>query len=1305
MTASAQDWYLRGEIASKTNSWSASTDIAMPFSFGTSNASRASSVQRISHSSDQREFKVISVNGSNTTWYGHGSSGNKTTVSPSTGYTLSTSGENMIEKLSGDYIFQINTSNNAFGAYPVNKWVVRGDVKGSTNSWSESTDIVLTKESSSSTTWKSGEVTVTAGQKELKLMATTAGGGAAWYGSPNATAMTVGSAKSTDGGVSSQNIKVTLEEGSYVFTVNTAYITSPTITITKLDTDVVKMATSLANNTTFDVPTKDITLTPSGAVKSWWYQIGSGLKVSVNGSAARTFAIGDKVTPTSAGTSIVVKWGIVSSKTGAETTGSYTYKKKITDWDSYCGAWNGNYYLYGDINRWTMLGEETRDNNGSTTQHTYFNRTTGEPKELHEVYQGTGDQALTEESSHYHDKYASPYDLMKYWKFEPCAAPAGQSGTGWYKLDLSKVPSTDGKHVGRMCGQFKIIDGWTGGKDGTHNTFHEWVSDWNTTSSTDYYNNTVKIGQVFNTKSPGDRTTHLNMHMNVNYVDNCVIYFQPNHDSYDNSGKVLITGDTDANANRIYLYYLNTEKKGKPASFTLSTKGSQFNYDVDQRNFTLSNMQLVPSGQTFTAPNGQTYTAADGLYRIALPASTEHRSPIEYYLEAKGTGAGGEAGQTVFTEIRCDDIWLIESSVNVYFSTCDIQLEKLGKFTYNIYRDQLNEAGFVVGKEWRWSTPQDLEATTETTEDGSVIFKGVSPVNGMWASGSHLVVYDAFGNQYPVDANSANFSDATLKGVDIHFKVCNDEAFDAEILYTHLKGTYDLAKEHADGTHPLQIEAELFEDGVLNTSYEGDVTYKFTVMDNAGNKVVDGKAQSAPFMSWAPTTPGTYAVCVTATKLATGETAVKTDSYPVYGAATETPVANDEFPYVIYYQNTGNWNKVCAKVFYQLANNEAQDFTGAGNGNTVTEKVTINGTEYYKVVIPENLRSDFHPERAMVVFSNGYWNGDNQSADFKYVPNARYTKTGVTHVSPNKVTVYFDNTSKKWSTVRIYYYDAIDENISWDQSVNMTKVGSTNIWKGEISAKARNVIFRDNSSQVGGDGVWNFRAIAGGLYDENGFKSYRDNDQYECQREAVANAAMAANVNDAAVNGEADPELYVPHFTPVAAAKNSGYAYLLQVDEPGNGMGHTLNYSWAKFENDGGAYETVQYTDANGNILDIHDLNDDKEIATNHSLTHKAKNFNPAYYRIYVTSTAKNMKKVGGAGNANVEHASRIARTIPVPNDNSTTGVSNIAADNADTDAPVHFYNLNGVELSVDALTPGLYIRRQGNTVTKVIIK
>jgi hypothetical protein len=48
-------------------------------------------------------------------------------------------------------------------------------------------------------------------------------------------------------------------------------------------------------------------------------------------------------------------------------------------------------------------------------------------------------------------------------------------------------------------------------------------------------------------------------------------------------------------------------------------------------------------------------------------------------------------------------------------------------------------------------------------------------------------------------------------------------------------------------------------------------------------------------------------------------------------------------------------------------------------------------------------------------------------------------------------------------------------------------------------------------------------------------------------------------------------------------------------------------------------------------------------------------------------------------------------------------GVNDITVDNSN--APVEFFNLNGVRLNGDNLAPGLYIRRQGTQASKVVVK
>ena len=51
------------------------------------------------------------------------------------------------------------------------------------------------------------------------------------------------------------------------------------------------------------------------------------------------------------------------------------------------------------------------------------------------------------------------------------------------------------------------------------------------------------------------------------------------------------------------------------------------------------------------------------------------------------------------------------------------------------------------------------------------------------------------------------------------------------------------------------------------------------------------------------------------------------------------------------------------------------------------------------------------------------------------------------------------------------------------------------------------------------------------------------------------------------------------------------------------------------------------------------------------------------------------------------------------------TKTSGVAAIEADTNAPVEYFNLQGMRVSGDTLTPGLYIRRQGSVTTKILVK
>jgi hypothetical protein len=64
--------------------------------------------------------------------------------------------------------------------------------------------------------------------------------------------------------------------------------------------------------------------------------------------------------------------------------------------------------------------------------------------------------------------------------------------------------------------------------------------------------------------------------------------------------------------------------------------------------------------------------------------------------------------------------------------------------------------------------------------------------------------------------------------------------------------------------------------------------------------------------------------------------------------------------------------------------------------------------------------------------------------------------------------------------------------------------------------------------------------------------------------------------------------------------------------------------------------------------------------------------------------------------------ASKLTFTVTFDNDPKNAGVDNITVDNSN--APVEYYNLNGVRVA-NPTAPGLYVRRQGTSATKHLLR
>ena len=58
-----------------------------------------------------------------------------------------------------------------------------------------------------------------------------------------------------------------------------------------------------------------------------------------------------------------------------------------------------------------------------------------------------------------------------------------------------------------------------------------------------------------------------------------------------------------------------------------------------------------------------------------------------------------------------------------------------------------------------------------------------------------------------------------------------------------------------------------------------------------------------------------------------------------------------------------------------------------------------------------------------------------------------------------------------------------------------------------------------------------------------------------------------------------------------------------------------------------------------------------------------------------------------------------------VEDENGLAGIEEIAGDLNNANAPVEYFNLQGVRVNAENATPGIYIRRQGSETTKVLVK
>lgn len=1145
-------------------------------------------------------------------------------------------------------------------------------------------------------------------------------------------------------GTSSNNGKMDLH-GEYKFVFDIADMTLTAVNTGELqpgsDMDVARSW----EETEFYHSVLPLVLTPTSNVKSWSVAINSGSRRSFSGNAPQTIELGKG---DNYGTTYTIDVTLTDAE-GKNQTKRFTYKKNV---DLAKWVTKGDYYyFFGDMNFWSILGDENRDG----VIHSYQDRTTGEGKKIEEVYREAGNMAA--DNPHRKDRYGSMQEMIENWRFQSVGAasnlPAGITGEdrtdNWLVFDLSKVTHVDRSHAdGHLCGQFKIVPGYLD-SEGTKVAYG--------------LNGAIAPNTLY--QSATGNTGGANFSLERNVYQNAKIYFNPSTvkvyietTTKDNTGANVETADLNGD---IYLYYWNKTTNQRPASITIN-QGSQYNYTTESTTYlTPENMVQVPDGTTFTS-NGQQYTSNGNIYRIRLPHSTEHRSPIAFTATITS-----QSGASVEREIRCEDIWLVEgeeAAVSFAVASCDESMRNT-KVTYSLKAPKyVNNQ--LVGYEYVF------ENVTMQWDAEQGKFVGNRNIPAQYLSGSIVEFRNAFCETVEVDVNGQETVEGTF----------NCETGETELLYTHLKGTYVLGNIHG-----LQIEAEMFEDeNAINTSYS-DVDYTFYVYDYLGNEVLKSGPSTAPFCKWTPSEAGYYNIKVECENKNTGATAVGYDVYPVYEAAAKAsaPVQNKaatgNITVKVDTKNVSGWGTPC--IYYW----------GGSSGPQWAESpsMTLVSGTVYEYSIPANTTG--------IIFRNAAKN--QQSTDCEVVAGETIilqSDMSVKFQSARNYTIYFDKSSTDWNGVNIWAWNTknASQNFTggtWPGEA-MTSDATTGYYKYEFTtdnACHKTLLFNNTSNN--GTQAGNYVLQNNYLYNNSGAVKEITATQQQTVATPTFNPASGAKFTGSGsvtiscatsgatieysldngstwTNGSTVTFSTVGNHTLKARASKSGMTtsdiasatytveasgpapdpdpeklipqnpnpefYLSEMEDLGAGeiivggsswgkyhthlsltaeegahqtdVHRTVNYSWAKFED--WISGTSSYDDIVSGGKTKAEWSDNHLVSGNTESHHYCMNWHPAYYRVYKTSETKNLKTAvsGSQGNVHSSHATRVARTVPVTktSDAGTTGVEDIATDNAQNqDAPVEYYNINGQRVSGESLVPGVYIRRQGNTATKVYVK
>lgn len=497
------------------------------------------------------------------------------------------------------------------------------------------------------------------------------------------------------------------------------------------------------------------------------------------------------------------------------------------------------FYFYGDMNRWS-----SNDLDG---------------KKIEESDIGVKPSLIWENDEY----FLSKEEIAQYWQFVSCTLPKNitvkdnngnkDDGKNWFMLDFADLQDEYG-HTGRLCGQFKITAGNKGDEAnlGVRDPGNSlgYLIEKKISPISEEENVELILDELF---KPDHGSGLGNIQLGCNYVENAKIYLKVPDDRTNGTYYMIITGEPKY----IYAYYtyIGKERLRAPETTHL-TYYDQLNYFINYHGW---NDADLGSAAGFNPDNvynwelledddipeyrGRKLEGAKKVWRKLIPYTATHRFPVEL-----STTVSREDGSLFpYQRIECEDQWFIESDpVDIYFRYEDGHEPDWVR--YNTYIEQLDHNnGTTIGRQWYTNESTGLISNGEsayptqwcamrrvTDENDVVWFKSTSTVSGTYAGGSNVIFQTSEPFLYPeggVLASETAQDDAFLNGEDLFYVVPSGrdriENPRVELLYSHLKGTYSI--QLAKAGEDLQINAEYFRDGVLDTSYRGNVTYSFAI--------------------------------------------------------------------------------------------------------------------------------------------------------------------------------------------------------------------------------------------------------------------------------------------------------------------------------------------------------------------------------------------------------------------------------------------------------------------------------------------